>query len=325
MPRIRCLLTAALALTACATFVAPAAAGGRSHQLAIYKVDEAIDVQGEDGTYAISCRPGDIALDGMWRIDDVDQDNDYAPDPSPGFGTTGSTAWDVLESVLPVSAQATAVDTYTFTFLPVGGGDIRAHLFLTCLSQPTTATNGHTHTWQVGPTLTDTVAVAAGATSHTTAPQCAAGSIAIANGFDWTGGSARGTVSTRWPSTAAVRAWDWTFYADGPGSVDMTWACLRLTSNPAGSPSHSHRMVTRMRTDTQVVKKDAVTTHELACGSLYKAGLGAWDFGASFQHTRLWFLGMDPRPKLRAYKVLNADSVNRNATFGDVCFKERTT
>jgi hypothetical protein len=34
---------------------------------------------------------------------------------------------------------------------------------------------------------------------------------------------------------------------------------------------------------------------------------------------------MDPRPKTRAYRVLNADGVDHNALFGLVCFKERTT
>src|SRR3954447_8267288 len=74
-PRTCC--CAVLALLALATGAAPASAGGRSHLLGIYKIDTPIDVQGEDGTYTAACHSGDIALDGMWRIDDIDQDNDY--------------------------------------------------------------------------------------------------------------------------------------------------------------------------------------------------------------------------------------------------------
>jgi hypothetical protein len=313
-----------LALLAFATAAAPAGAGGRSHLLGIYKIDVPIEIEGEDGTYTASCRTGDIALDGMWRIDDIDQDNDYKPNPPPGFGTTGDAKWDVLESVLPVASFASAIDTYTFMFLPVGGGDIRAHLFLTCLSQPTTQTAGHSHTWAVAAQPPQAVAVAAGATSTSTAA-CASGQMAIANGFDWSAGAARGNISKRWPTSPAVRGWDWTFYADGAGTVNVSWSCLRLSTNPAGATPHVHRMVKLLVTDGKVVRRDSTGTYELACGQLYKAGLGAWDFGANFQHTRLWFLGMDPRPKLRAYKFLNADGVNRNADVADVCIKERTT
>ena len=325
MARPRNLGCALLALVALlCTSAAPAQAGGRSHLLGIYKVDMPIDIEGEDGAYTASCRAGDIALDGMWRIDDIDQDNDYVPQPPPGFGTTGNAMWDVAESVLPQAAFASAPDTYTFMFLPVAGGDIRAHLFLTCLSQPTTQTAGHAHTWTATPQPHQSLAVASGPNPTTTA-DCPAGEIAIANGFDWSPGGARGNVTRRWPDTTAVRAWDWTFYSDGPGRIDLSWSCLRLTTNPAGSPAHVHRMIKTVVTDTQVAKKNGVTTLELACGQLYKAGLGAWDFGANFSHTRLWFLGMDPRPKLRAFKILNAGTVNRNVGLADVCIKERTS
>jgi hypothetical protein len=324
-PRPRILLGATLAVAALLVAAGPAQAGGRAHQLGIYKVDDAIDISGEDGIDTISCRAGDIALDGMWRIDDIDQDNDYVPDPPPGFGTTGNSAWDGLESILPVTAKATAIDTYTFSFMPVAGGDIRVHLFLTCLSQPTTATNGHAHQWSWGGIVADTVPVVAGSNTYSTSPSCPAGFIMIANGFDWNAGAARGNVAKRWPGGTAVRDWDYRFYSDGAGSIDVSWACLRLLTLSAGSPAHSHRMIKQFLSETQVVKKDSVGTYQHACGALYKAGLGAWDFGTNFSHTRLWFLGMDPRPKLRAYKILNADSVNRNVDFGDVCIKERTT
>lgn len=324
MARPRNLGCTLLALAALLAAAGPARAGGRSHLLGIYKVDTPVDIEGQDGTYTARCRAGDIALDGMWRIDDVDQDNDYEPAPPPGFGTTGDPQWDVAESVLPEAAYASAIDTYTFKFLPVGGGDIRAHLFLTCLSQATTQTAGHSHTWTVTPQPLQAVAVGAGSTPSTT-PSCPSGQLAIANGFDWTTATARGTLAKRWPATNAVRAWEYDFVADSAGTVNVTGSCLRPSTNPAGSPAHAHRMVNRVVTDTQVARKSSVTTLELACGALYKAGLGAWDFGANYQPTRLWFLGMDPRPKVRAYKILDPGGVNRNVDLADVCIKERTT
>jgi hypothetical protein len=54
--------------------------------------------------------------------------------------------------------------------------------------------------------------------------------------------------------------------------------------------------------------------------------IGAWDFGSFYGYKKLWYLGMDPRPKTRAFKILNADLSNDyNADFGLVCFKDKTT
>jgi hypothetical protein len=271
MPRIRRFLVAALALPACATFTTPAMAGN-SHYLGVYKVEKHVDFEGEGGPLeTISCRPGDIALDGMWRIDAVDQDNDYVPAPPPGFGTTGNLLWDNLESVLTVTARRTALGTYSFAFLPFGGGDSQGKLFLTCLPQPTLMVNGHSHTWTVGPLQTNAAVPVAGPglTTHATTPDCAVNEIAIAPGFDWAAGGARGNVSRRWPSTTAVRGWDWSFVSDDVGAIDVSWACLALKSNAGGSPAHKHRIIKQFRSTTQLVVQNSPRTYQVHCGDLY--------------------------------------------------------
>jgi hypothetical protein len=69
---------------------------------------------------------------------------------------------------------------------------------------------------------------------------------------------------------------------------------------------------------------------QVICGEHYKAMLGAWDFTGF--HTVLWYLGMDPRPKSRSFKVLNTGpainvsfSPPAGPKFGSLCFKTKTT
>src|SRR5581483_5747390 len=127
MKRITIIAAAALAALA----IAPGSAlATGAHFLGMYKVEKHLDIQGEGGSYSISCNdPSDIAVDGMWRIDNVEQDNDYyyAPLHNTPFW------YDVNLAVEPVAAYSSAKDTYTFKFLPQSGGDAQGKLFLTCL------------------------------------------------------------------------------------------------------------------------------------------------------------------------------------------------
>jgi hypothetical protein len=339
MPRIRTLAVAALSACACLLIAAPAQAG-KSHLTGLYKVEKHVDLDGEGLNYTISCQPGDKALDGMWRIDNVDQDNDYEPSPPPGFGTTGFYLWDNLESVFVDKAEATGAGTYTFSFTPLGGGDVQLKLWLVCLPSPTPVVSGHSHTWSVGSLHTqDVPLVAGGANTFTTTPDCDdfanESEIAIANGFDFTGGTAHVNQYKRVPDTSALHAYDVAFLSDSASPIPgnpvlnpqhISWRCLVIRSNAAGSPSHRHRLVYYHKSASRTLKKNLAQTVSFDCGDHYKAVIGTWDFGANYGFNKLWWLGMDPRPKTRAFKVLNADPANDYAAdFGAVCLKDRTT
>lgn len=319
---LRPLVGLALAVLASAVAAAPTQAGGRSHYLGVYKVDRHIDVAGEGGEYRIACRAGDVLLDGMWRIDEVEQDAEFVPDPPPGFPATGNPSFTQLESVLPVRAEAVGLDAFAVEFLAVGGGDISGKLFATCLPDPTPAVDGHAHHFTVGPLVTDAPAPATPPQTRTASSSCGAGEIQIQPGFAWAGASA-GDVSRRWPATpSSVAAWDWRFVTDAAGgTVAVSHRCLATTTQPAGG--HQHRLSRNVRSGAASFGR-GVSTREAACGALYKAVLGAWDFRVSGGHDELWFLGMDPRPKVRAYKLLNAAAGARTADLGAVCLKERT-
>ena len=304
-------------LAAFACLPASAQAAG-SHQLGLYKVDRHIDVAGEGEVHEVSCKNGDIALDGMWRIDNVDQDLDYEPHPTPGFGTTGKAEWDILESVLPERLEAAAPDTFEVEFFAVGGGDIQGKLFVTCLPDPTPKAQGHAHGWTVGPLIAGAPVAAALPETAAASASCPAGQLPIAPGFAW-GGDSHGNVVRRWP---AANGWDWRFLTDqAGGTVTVSHRCLTLRTNTAAG--HRHTLKKRFTSDTLVVKR-GLSTVEARCGEIYKGAIAAWDFGAFSNFDELWLLGHDPRPKIRAFKMLNADAVARNAQFGLYCFKDRT-
>src|SRR3954454_8051099 len=68
-------LASLLAITAFALALPASAHAGGAHLLRLYKVEKHVDLEG-DAQYTVKCPNGDYATDGMWRVDQVDQDND---------------------------------------------------------------------------------------------------------------------------------------------------------------------------------------------------------------------------------------------------------
>lgn len=319
--RTRTLLAALLAAAVPAAGATPAQAGGRGHQLRLYKVDKHIDIAGEEDVTAIRCRRGDILLDGMWRIDGTDRDFDYEPEPPPGFASTGDSHADMLRSVLPVRAEATTINRFSVAFLALGGGDISGKLFATCMRTKTNRVSGHHHSWTVGPLVTDPPVPAATPMTAATSSACGPDELQIAPGFAWTGDS-YGNPVKRWPaSPASLTRWDWRFVTDSAGgSVALSHRCLNRRTQVAGG--HRHRLTRQFRSRAETLVR-GLSTVASECGQIYKAALGAWDLGGFAAFDELWFLGMDPRPKIRAYRLLNDDGASRTAEFGAVCIKDR--
>src|SRR5262245_25078486 len=57
----------------------PASATGQCHEITMYKVEKHVDVSGDypekNMSQELYCYDGDWALDGMWRVDNVEQAN----------------------------------------------------------------------------------------------------------------------------------------------------------------------------------------------------------------------------------------------------------
>jgi hypothetical protein len=330
MKRIFTITAAAFAVAALAG-PSSALAGG-SHLLGTYKVEKHLDLDGQGGAYTISCEPGDIALDGMWRIDNVDQDNDYIYPVGayfqPTYPPSWEPAWEVLKSVEVVEAYATSIDTYRFKFVPQAGGDVQGKLFLVCLPLKTSQNNGHQHTWNA--TFDPTGANLTPFDSNS--PACADtpnAQIAIQPGFI-------ADVGVHpWARTATFsgsRPVSWLTQVsageDGISPVTQHWSCLNVRSNSAGSPSHKHKLVWNSQTLNDTIGPNQKKEFQLHCSEHYKAVLASYSmFGAYAQATpHPWFLGMDPRPKTRAFRVFNQhDSSTLPVSFSTLCFKDRTT
>ena len=361
MKRITFLALAALAAMA---MLSPGSAfAGGAHLLGMYKYEKHIDIEGDGGEYTIACPNNDIAVDGMWRVDNADQDNDWVYDPAP----SGLANLDVLNALEPVAAYAdsTDVSTFHFEFVSLEGGDIQGKLFLTCLPNTATYSNGHTVAWlpsawhsdpavnvpaPVGPA---TYSIASPNSTPALPPntRCGIKEMAIQPGFQWAGsGTAYGKPFMRTPrsgmSSTLWRSWQWGFFTPTGGSLTLSWRCLPYLSdyNQVAVPHHRHKITVAPRTGTTpspgTLKGSRVTEIQVICGEHYKAMLGAWDFGYSSYtwtdgpgplvgdyHRKLWYLGMDPRPKARAFKVMNTDpaDIDGSAMFGALCWKDKTS
>lgn len=315
-PRCRAGLLAILALA-----LAPASANaGGSHDLSLYKVEKQIDLGG-DTAFDISCNTGDYAVDGMFRIDQVDQDNDW-----PG---------NILTAVQVYSAAPDAGNPskYNFQLENTAGGDAQAKLWVTCLGK--TAGGSHQVSWNIGGRVTTSWSSVGNAVYGGFAPsgsQCASDEIAVSPGYEFTSGTGR-LVASRTslgdPGTALGRNWAMQFALDDPGS-STTWKtyfrCLQVRSNPAPG-GHRHRIVVQRvggsPTPNVTIPGNYTKEVQTSCGDLAKGLVGGFDTTSSWAK-HLWFFGMDPRLKTRAYRFYNDDSGPIKVWTGLTCFKDRT-
>lgn len=354
MKRITTIATAAFAALA---VLAPGSAfAGGAHLLGMYKYEKHIDVQGDGGEYTISCPNNDIAVDGMWRVDNADQDNDYTYDTAP----SGNAGLDVLNSLEPEAAygDAASVSMWHFEFAALEGGDVQGKLFVTCLPKTATQNQGHTVAWLPSAQFTDggTAFPAPSLAPDTyvntgtlSTAACGPKEMAIQPGFHWTGPNGPGyyygkpymRTPTSGMSSTKWRQWNWGFFTPTGGTVTLTWRCLPYLSdyNQVPLPHHRHAIRVAPRTGTTpnpgTLKKGQVTEIQVICGEHYKLMLGAWNFGYSGYtwnladyFKKIWYLGMDPRPKARAFKVMNTDSssnVDGSTFFGGLCWQDRTS
>lgn len=332
-------LIAPLAIVA--AFASPAsAAPGKPHEVYIYKVEKHVDMSGEypdqymhDHVY---CNPGDIALDGMWRVDHVDQAQppDYLGDE---------------RDVVFTASYGDDVDRAKWHFRAhnYADGDAQIKLFLTCIRGTVEQAYGHTHNVQISSRFDDS--------THTSLPAdvdpvvtndynhltvCPAGTVAVAPGFNFNmAGVAEDDHRVRlvrsWPSDNTYRGWRWSFIVDDSG-VDVTLylRCLSIKTSAAGSGPHAHNLFWAFRPngfngDQQFFNVVGMQERRINCddgpdGAFfqdYKAAVGAFYLWNPFHQ---WFLGMDPRPKQRSYRFWWDGTGSSEVRLGALCIRART-
>src|SRR3954453_3627414 len=172
-------LASLLAITAFALALPASAHAGGAHLLRLYKVEKHVDLEG-DAQYNLKCLNGDYAVDGMWRVDQVDQDNDL-----PG---------NIKEYVAVYAAFPDSSDKseYHFTLENLAGGDSQVKLFLPCLGK-TTEPDGYVNSFNLSSRKSDSHSGGPGLGFGFMPPgqECGNGEIAVAPGFEFTNGSGR--------------------------------------------------------------------------------------------------------------------------------------
>jgi hypothetical protein len=336
-------------LTALCTAFALAFAGSASaaHDLKIYKAEKHLDLTADETSYDLSCDTGDYAVDGMWRIDHGDQDDDDLYPQAIGR------AVDVLE------AYPSSDDTYHFRFFKNVIGRAQVKVFLTCVGAKTYSADGHDHTLIY--TKPTSGAFAAGVANNQ-APIFAQNNICPKDTFisgtgfkvdftpdgdgdpsPYTARLFQSTLSDVASPPSNLRGWKWSFAGGAFTTVDYYAHCLAKKVPLAGG--EKHKIIYRFQGQGTTTGPDVeaistgVQTARISCASHYKAVVAGFQLGSpgasqgpatmdpflGVNGPGWWYLGMDPQPKSRDFRFLNATGSPFNAELVAICLNYRTT
>ncbi|MCW2844322.1 MAG: hypothetical protein JWN22_2238 [Nocardioides sp.] len=293
-------LLAPLALVASVSSPAQASAP-RPHHVKMYKVEAHVDLSGEfpDNTLVkdLSCDGSDYVLDGMWRVDHVDQAN-------PDTDTFGDER-DV--QVLWSYGDNANASLWHFKFSNGADGDAQLKIFLTCMQADTEGQHGHSHPIVLSNRKDMShAALASGTNTFDHTATCVSGEVVVAPGFKFTTGYGRPFRS--WP-TSDFYGWHWGFLVSGaPADVDTYYRCLQIKTGAAGNGPHAHNLYTTWDTGWggthYTIPVNTGYEVQQSCESkFYDKGMVAGFWIDDPWHT--WWLGMDPRPKTRAFRYWN--------------------
>ena len=292
----------------------------------------------------------DLATDGMWKVVDVDQDTANTR-PFEELKVYASYRDHVPTANYPGGDPS----KWHFEFDNRTDSAVQIKMFVTCLGYKTEP-NSHRHQWtwsgvrHQGPALTPPGDVSGNfgvytRVDHDSVNDCPAGTIAVSPGFQWNRNTGVGDIYRSRYRTNNYRNWTWGFWVEpGQFDLDLTFHCLDIPTMPGGGPSHIHDLVfdfepgaffpaipnTSIAADPDDTGPDrSVETRVRNCDAHEKGMVHSFDLDVGNLHGGhwLWFLGMDPRIKSRAYKILNAKvfpAMNLNAQLGLMCFNDRT-
>lgn len=301
--RVLWLLGLALAFIAGAALIPAAASAAPKHFTKVYKVEQHIDLDG--GEYAhehVYCYPGDYAVDGMWRVDHVDQAN-------PQIGVFGDMRDVTVTRSYSDLQQGGDAAKWHFEMTNKADGRAQVKIFATCIGLKT-AENSHQHKIKIRPLKT--TAWFPGPDFSDPSLACIPGKeIAVGPGFKLLSGGDVWLKSS-YPGNPLSSSWNWNFVVSAPSSIEVSVLCMRTTTGWANG--HRHKLKVELKPGwwplgARTLKKNAVQEKRVACYDGYRAIVGALGIAPSY-HGQIHFLGMDPRPKSRAFKFWNTDMFN---------------
>jgi hypothetical protein len=330
------------------------------HDLKIYKAEKQVDLTADDKAIDVSCLNGDHVLDGMWRIDHADFD-DYKADLD-----NIRTAADVLEaratsddtySFRFVKNAIGRVQLKIFVTC-LGGttvGGAHDHSFATSFVKSNGTTQAVTepnfeHASSGTITGTGSATTPVVTTVDTTGANCPTNTILVSPGFnfgpitdpgppvDLAADSPEGNNRLYHSKGTNLRNWTWKFDNSALPSawtttVTTSWRCLKIKV-PTAPSGEKHKLVAKYRTSVFNPSGSGTSEGRLDCGDHYKAIVGGFGiddpvgglYGANNEFDNVYYLGMDPRIKQRAYKFLNKHaSGSFTVDLAVACINYRTT
>jgi len=266
---------------------------GATHLLPVTKVEQQVDLEsGDTKTVALACPAGGVLTDASIRTDAVDQGTGALTDVRVlSAHTTGASAW---EAVVRNDAD----------------GRAQAKGFAVCLPASTESADGHSHALTVSDPVAVTQALAPGARSATVS--CPAGTTPIVPGFAFDGGSAAVTGSE-----PVSGGWRFDLAVDAATTATLSVRCLDTAV--AAADGHTHDLKLTHVVEHVSVPAGQVVEGQVICPDDAKGIVGTWSLPPG-----VWSLGNDPRPKTRAYKLINAGAAPATATIDLECVGDRT-
>ena len=158
--------------------------------------------------------------------------------------------------------------------------------------------------------VTVTQPLAAGAQSATVS--CPAGSTPIVPGWAFAGGSAAVTGSE--PVSGG-----WRFDIAVGGATTATLSVRCLDTAVATADGHTHDLKLTHVVEQVVVPAGQVVEGQVICPDDAKGIVGTWSLPPG-----VFSLGNDPRPKTRAYRLINTGAAPATATIDLECVGDRT-
>lgn len=281
------------------------------HQLGgVQKKEEHVSMPAFSGIVErkLNCDPGYVAVDGGFRLDNVDQDTGTA------------------KSVSLLASYADG-DGYTFKLVNYATGQAQGKIFGVCLPKTTQGANAdnsgphHTHNVVIGAPKTVTQTVVGGQ-HHNVKVSCDAGPgdyvVAVAPGYGVSGAEGYLTYSMPGYDANGRPAWDFGFTATQSGDVEFSIRCLdRWLSTSAG---HSHELwFSHVDKWFDVEPNHPYGTYDLDCSDEAKGIVAGWDL-----EDPLYMIGGDPQPKRRSFRILNDSDSTKKAHLFLLCLGDRS-